>query len=105
MFTYWDIILTLINVVLHQYMFAVCRIVRPGMEDYTEPLFNGSDAAGDSFVEGQANWYTGKHSKVSLTLSSTPIVQQWFHHNTNSGLKYSCMTNFKCGTKTALCDV
>lgn len=47
--------LTLINVVLHQYMFAVCRIVRPGMEDYTEPFFNGSDAAGDSFVEGQAN--------------------------------------------------
>lgn len=29
--------------------------VTPGMEDYTEPLFDGSDTVGDSFVEGQAN--------------------------------------------------
>lgn len=64
------------------------------MEGYTEPLSNGSDAAGDSFVEGQANWYAGKHSKVSLTFFSRPLVQHRFYHKTNSGLKHPCMTDF-----------
>lgn len=63
--------------------------VKLDLEMRTTPrnLYSNADAAGDSFADGQAYLYTGKHSKVSLTFCYKLPVELWFCNKIGSDLK------------------